>query len=158
VNDGVSGKQRFTIEEIPGVKEAGYKPTRQSHRFQADARPSQLTDLQAKLGAVLKAVKNIKDAWPFQKPVNGTLVPDYYDIIKEPMDFETMSTRLNTYYYKTKEMYVRDFNLVVANCKMYNQASTTYYRCAEVVDETFKKVMSTIFPSGAGIGSGSGAG
>ncbi len=105
-------KRRFNIEDIPGVKEAGYKPSRQSSRFQSDARPSQLTDLQAKLGAVLKvrvlpsqsmgwsgctalhctdlclwwgggvsvwqAVKNVKDAWPFQKPVNGKLVPDYY--------------------------------------------------------------------------------
>ncbi len=43
------------------------------------------------------------------------------EIIKEPMDFETMSARLNSYHYKTKEMFVYDFNLVVNNCKTYNQ-------------------------------------
>ncbi len=51
-------------------------------------------------------------------------MPDYYDIIKEPMDFETMSRRLNDYYYKTKEMFIYDFNLVVNNCKTYNQVLT----------------------------------
>jgi hypothetical protein len=47
-------RKHYNIEDIPGVKEAGYKPSRQSSRFQAEARPSPLTDLQAKLGAVLK--------------------------------------------------------------------------------------------------------
>jgi len=138
-------RKKFNIEDIPGVKEAGYKaPPRSSTRL-AESRPSHLTELQAKLGAVLKAVKNVKDAWPFLRPVNGKLVPDYYDIIKEPMDLETMSSKLNAYSYRTREQFVYDFMLVVNNCKTYNLPSTSYYRCAEVIEENFNKAMATIF-------------
>lgn len=60
-----------------------------------------LTDLQAKLGAVLKGCKSLKDSWPFHHKVNPKLVPDYYTIILEPMDLETMEKRLNSYHYQT---------------------------------------------------------
>jgi negative regulator of sigma E activity len=39
-------------------------------------------ELQAKLGAVLKNCKNLKDSWPFHRAVDAKLVPDYYNIIK----------------------------------------------------------------------------
>jgi histone acetyltransferase len=141
-HDGIE-RRKMNIEDIKGVKEAGWKPpTRQSMRGQTDTRASpQLTELQAKLGAVLKGVKNLKDAWPFMRPVNGKLVPDYYDIIKEPMDLETMGQRLNQYYYKTKDMFVHDANLIVNNCRTYNSPTTTYFRCADVVEETFQNLM-----------------
>jgi len=58
--------------------------------------------VQAKLGAVLKAIKNVKDAWPFARAVNPKLVPDYYNVIKEPMDLETMTKKLNAGSYTTK--------------------------------------------------------
>lgn len=35
-----------------------------------------------------------EDAWPFLEPVNPRLVPGYRKIIKNPMDFATMRTRL----------------------------------------------------------------
>lgn len=71
--------------DIPGVKEAGYKPpTRQSQAreriLSKQALRSPLTDLQAKLGAILKAVKNLKDSWPFLKPVNPKLVSSSYEL------------------------------------------------------------------------------
>ena len=44
--------------EIPGVLEAGWKPPdRRSQRVEGQMRPSALSDLQAKLGAVLKVIK-----------------------------------------------------------------------------------------------------
>jgi histone acetyltransferase len=141
------------IADIPGVKESGWKPpiktrsasnnasSASSASSSSSAGRNPLTDLQAKLGAVLKAVKNVKDAWPFQDKVDAKLVPDYYTIIKEPMCFKTMDQRLNDYYYKTKEMFIYDFKLVVNNCRRYNQPMTTYYRCADVVDEHFEKLI-----------------
>lgn len=34
---------------------------------------------------VFETVKNHRDAWPFQEPVDGSTVPDYYEIIKDPI-------------------------------------------------------------------------
>lgn len=33
----------------------------------------------------LQAVGDHPDAWPFKEPVNARDVPDYYEIIKDPM-------------------------------------------------------------------------
>lgn len=35
------------------------------------------------------------NSWPFRKPVDAKKVPDYYDIIKDPMDLEKIQTNLN---------------------------------------------------------------
>lgn len=32
------------------------------------------------------------DAWPFKEPVDAREVPDYYDIIKDPVGKELIST------------------------------------------------------------------
>lgn len=109
-------------------------------------RPDHLVELQAKLGAVLKALRSCKDAWPFMQPVDRATVPDYYNVIKEPMDLKTMDQRLNAHYYTTREQFERDVNLIVSNCKEYNDRSTSYYKCATVVEEMFRKVMAKHFP------------
>lgn len=35
-----------------------------------------------------------KNAWPFIKAVDTKKVPDYYDVIKDPMDLERISKNL----------------------------------------------------------------
>lgn len=35
---------------------------------------------------ILELLKTHKSAWPFRDPVKREEVPDYYDIIKEPID------------------------------------------------------------------------
>jgi hypothetical protein len=48
----------------------------------------------------LQAVGDHPDAWPFKEPVNARDVPDYYEIIKDPMGelidgltFRTLASR-----------------------------------------------------------------
>lgn len=133
----------IAVADIPGVKEAGWQPVPKQQTQQQGSVPSRspLTDLQAKLGAVLKACKNLKDAWPFVRPVNLKLVPDYTTIIQTPMDLEMIEKRLNHYHYTTKEMFVHDLMLVVNNCRTYNNPTTTYYRCADSLEVCFKTLM-----------------
>jgi len=128
-------RTEIPIQEIPGVLQAGWRPTQVVRNLAKDRSP--LTDLQAQLGAVLKFVKNMKDSWPFHEPVDTKLVTDYAKIIKEPMDFKTMRERLDKSYYKTKEMFYNDFMLIVLNCRTYNDPSTTYCRCADSIEKQF---------------------
>lgn len=141
------GKQQIDIQDIPGVKEAGWVPPSESQKSRerqqmAQQRNTPLAILQAKLGAVLKAIKNVKDSWPFKTAVDANLVPDYYTVITQPMDLENMGKKLNQRAYKTKEMFIADFLLIVSNCKRYNTPDTTYYRCAEVLEVKFKQLIS----------------
>ncbi|VDN57439.1 unnamed protein product [Dracunculus medinensis] len=54
----------------------------------------------------------------FAQPVDPAEVPDYYDIIKNPMDLSTMFSKVQSY--KTPEEFVNDFRLIYANAMEYN--------------------------------------
>jgi hypothetical protein len=46
--------------------------------------------------------------------------PDYYDIIKNPMDMSTMYEKVNKYEYNCAADFLADINLICQNCLEYN--------------------------------------
>jgi len=68
--------------------------------------------------------KILKDpfGWLFQTPVDPQElgIPDYFDIVKEPMDLNLVKERLESGYYKRVEDTVRDVKLVFENAIQYN--------------------------------------
>ncbi|RDX60274.1 Histone acetyltransferase GCN5, partial [Mucuna pruriens] len=78
-----------------------------------------------------KSMHDHADSWPFKEPVDARDVPDYYDIIKDPMDLKTMAKRVDSeQYYVTFEMFVADVRRMFANARTYNSPETIYYKCA----------------------------
>ncbi|RDL31876.1 Bromodomain-containing protein [Venustampulla echinocandica] len=57
---------------------------------------------------------------PFLTRVNKREAPDYYNIIKHPMDLGTMTKKLKTLTYKSKAEFVADLDLIWGNCLKYN--------------------------------------
>ncbi|KAG7124391.1 Transcriptional activator spt7 like protein [Verticillium longisporum] len=58
---------------------------------------------------------------PFLQRVNKRDVPDYYNLIKQPMDLGTMTKKIKSLTYKSKTDFVQDLNLIWDNCLRYNQ-------------------------------------
>ncbi|KAF9873534.1 hypothetical protein CkaCkLH20_08993 [Colletotrichum karsti] len=58
---------------------------------------------------------------PFLQRVNKRDAPDYYILIKQPMDLGTMTKKLKSLTYKSKADFVTDLNLIWDNCLRYNQ-------------------------------------
>jgi bromodomain adjacent to zinc finger domain protein 1A len=79
------------------------------------------------LSALIDEVIKHKQSWPFLKPVTATEVPDYFDVIKKPMDFGKIKSKLNLGDYRTNEQVMKDVELVFYNCDLYNVASTEIY-------------------------------
>jgi len=77
-----------------------------------------------------------KDAWPFLAPVDANEVPDYYNVIKDPMDLETIRKRVEAGdYYRSLEMFVADFRTIFRNCRYYNAPETVYFKAAEALEK-----------------------
>jgi histone acetyltransferase len=131
------------IDGIPGVLEAGWKPNMASTTKQAPN--SAAAELEAKLGLILKHMKQQKDSWPFAQAVDTSLVPDYLNVIHTPMDLSLMTKKLDNHSYRTKEEFITDFKLMTQNCKTYNAPDTTYYRCAEHMDNVFDRKVESQF-------------
>lgn len=60
------------------------------------------------------------DAWPFIDPVEEEYAPNYYAVIRRPMDLKKMEERLDNGFYTNFAMFKGDFKLIVNNCRLYN--------------------------------------
>jgi len=89
------------------------------------------------LKRLLRSLTSHKMAWPFMKPVNVNDVVDYYDKIKEPMDLGTMTEKLRQKKYITLTDFVADVSRIFDNCRYYNPIDSSFYRCAEVIENFF---------------------
>ncbi|KAF1929145.1 Bromodomain-containing protein [Didymella exigua CBS 183.55] len=63
----------------------------------------------------------------FQRKVNKRAVPDYYDIIKEPMALSTVKGRVAARDYKSFSEFVRDLALIPHNAQVYNRQDSQAY-------------------------------
>ncbi|CAG7997621.1 unnamed protein product [Penicillium nalgiovense] len=73
----------------------------------------------------------------FHRSVNKRYVPDYYDIIKEPMALSILKARINKREYKHFSEFVRDCALIPHNAQTYNRPRSQAYEDALVVKEVF---------------------
>ena len=47
-------------------------------------------------------------------------MPDYYDVITNPMDLSTMMHKIDLHQYETAKDFMDDIELIVSNCLEYN--------------------------------------
>jgi len=66
----------------------------------------------------------------FMYPVDVEEVPDYLTKVKDPMDLSTMTAKVDRMEYHAVEDIELDFNLMIANCLLYNKKDTIYYKAA----------------------------
>ncbi|CAO2823902.1 unnamed protein product [Amaranthus hypochondriacus] len=82
-----------------------------------------------------------KDAYDiFAEPVDPAEVEEYYEIIKEPMDFGTMRAKLHESMYKNLQQFKHDIYLIFRNALHFNSSNTVYFRQARILDELARKV------------------
>jgi len=137
--DGEESKEELKYEkqfyEIPGLVESGWDVESYKKSILEYDRTSFFRQCQN----TLKLLNNHSSSWPFKKPVNLDDVPDYSDYIKNPMDLETMEHKLESRkYYRSKEAFIKDVQLIIDNAKTYNKPTTIYYRYAVNLEEYIK--------------------
>jgi len=67
-------------------------------------------------------------AQPFLQRVSKRDAPDYFQVIKCPMDIGTMIKKLKQLAYKSKKEFVDDLNLIWSNCLNYNSSPEHPFR------------------------------
>ncbi|KAJ9604015.1 transcription initiation at TATA-containing promoter protein [Cladophialophora chaetospira] len=88
---------------------------------------------------IIRNLKNKKEGPPFTLPVDPVelKIPDYFAVIKTPMDLSTIERRLKSKAYKSISDFVADFNLIVTNCYEYNGSGHLLSRQAEKLKQSF---------------------
>ncbi|GAA6007850.1 hypothetical protein JCM10207_004898 [Rhodosporidiobolus poonsookiae] len=95
-----------------------------------------------RLGEALREIKSLDRQQFFARPVNPADVPDYHDIIKHPMDWQTMQDKLDRFEYASAADFQGDFHLVINNARRYNKPASPLHksavsllqRCTPIID------------------------
>lgn len=78
-----------------------------------------------------KILKTPESAY-FRNPVDRTNCPDYYSLVKDPMDLKTILSKIESFEYTSTKEFIRDLDQIVRNSKIYNgdQSSSGITKCA----------------------------
>uniref|UniRef100_A0A8C2TM77 Transcription initiation factor TFIID subunit n=1 Tax=Coturnix japonica TaxID=93934 RepID=A0A8C2TM77_COTJA len=82
---------------------------------------------------VTQKMMAVPDSWPFHHPVNKKFVPDYYKVITNPMDLETICKNISKHKYQNRETFLDDVNLILANSIKYNGPDSQYTKTAQEI-------------------------
>ncbi|KAI9019481.1 hypothetical protein CLU79DRAFT_234322 [Phycomyces nitens] len=92
-----------------------------------DERPGQ-EELYEACEKVLNDLKNYTHSTPFLNKVSKREAPDYFEVIKRPMDLGTITKKLKSLNYKSKKEFSEDLHLIYENCLIYNTNPASEYR------------------------------
>lgn len=118
----------FTVEEL-------------STHLSSLNRASQLppAKLKQKCSEVLKGLQTHQHGWVFNCPVDPVELglPDYFDIIKKPMDLGTIHKKLDSGVYHAIDDFQADVHLTFDNAMAYNEKGTVVYDMAKELKAKF---------------------
>ncbi|XP_029286722.1 polybromo 1, like isoform X1 [Cottoperca gobio] len=73
----------------------------------------------------------------FQKLPSKVHYPDYYAVIKEPIDLRAIAQRIQIGYYKSVNAMAKDVDLMAKNAKMYNEPGSQVFKDANSIKKVF---------------------
>ena len=98
--------------------------------------------IMSRCAKVLRQITNNKNAPPFLQPVDHVLlkIPDYPIVIKHPMDFGTIKTKLENGQYSSPRDFEHDVNLVFRNATVYNKPGTLVHEMCKALNKVFDRL------------------
>lgn len=135
----LNGRTRLPngIEIVRGVAKMPFIrfETKKSNSFQRRF-TNQLSFLHT---LVSKEMIKLDCANPFLYPVNSLMqfVPEYYLIIENPMDFDTIIKRLEHYWYRSAKECIEDIRKIFQNCFKFNYENDKNYKSGRKLEAYF---------------------
>ncbi|KAG8099877.1 hypothetical protein GUJ93_ZPchr0013g35431 [Zizania palustris] len=90
-------------------------------------------------GNVLKKLMDHEGGWLFHKPVDPVLygIPDYFDVIRNPMDLGTVKKKLTNKQYSSTDQFAADVRLTFSNAMKYNPPGNHVHTIADQMNRVF---------------------
>ena len=119
--------------EVDGLAQVAYEPS-----LEVSMEEEEKDAKTACFHFILDQMTADNSSWPFREPVSNEVAPDYYEIIKDPIDLKTMRGKINAGYYDNIKKFVEDIEKMFSNCRIYNKKDTVYYKMADKLEEAIK--------------------
>ncbi|XP_052800814.1 tyrosine-protein kinase BAZ1B-like isoform X2 [Mya arenaria] len=95
---------------------------------------------------IINKMMDYKQAWPFWEMVSKRDVPDYYNIIKQPISFQKIKDRLNCLVYGSPQEVLDAVALLFRNAVEYNRVGSEVYDCIEASEKYFVDLLKRDLP------------
>ncbi|EDO33982.1 predicted protein, partial [Nematostella vectensis] len=139
--DATQLKQVFDeLKEEQGSGDNGDEDDTESSSTEGDLSSSSQQFYEEMVGAVLE----MQDSHGriicelFKRLPPKDLYPEYYAVIKEPIDLKMISTRVRSSYYSTIEDLEKDLQVMVKNAHTFNEPGSQVYKDASAIKKTIQ--------------------
>lgn len=90
---------------------------------------------------ILRTLMTHRFGGPFNQPVDPVDlgIPDYFEVISHPMDFGTISEKLEKDVYSSEEAFAADIRLTFANAMRYNPPKNAVHLMAKELKDLFER-------------------
>lgn len=92
-------------------------------------------------GIVCDQLKSIPESWPFHKPVNKKFVKDYYTVIKNPIDLDTIIKNVKAHKYHNRDDFFYDVELLYKNSLQFNGSESQFTQKAKEIVEACRAAL-----------------
>lgn len=133
------GKKRLPVRNDMHRTKKG--PSQRSEFARSNVpRSSTVASVMKECETLLDRLWSHKKAWAFRTPVDPVLlnIPDYFTVIKHPMDLGTIRSRLRRDEYSSPLDFAADVRLTFSNSIAYNPAGNQYHIMARDVSTYFE--------------------
>ncbi|KAM9272814.1 tyrosine-protein kinase BAZ1B isoform 3-T3 [Morus bassanus] len=84
---------------------------------------------------ILSKLIKYRFSWPFREPVTTEEAEDYFEVISNPMDFQTMQSKCSCGNYRSVQEFLSDIKQVFSNAELYNQNGSHVLSCLEKTEQ-----------------------
>lgn len=104
------------------------------------------SDVLKKCQQKLSLLQKHNCAEPFLRPVDHIAlgIPDYPNIVKEPMDLSTVDKKLRNGMYATAQQFATDVRKIWANAILYNPKSSPIYGMTRTIQDYFESIFADV--------------
>ncbi|KAE8216410.1 hypothetical protein CF327_g409 [Tilletia walkeri] len=139
---------REDLERVRMLAELSRKREREKHKQIEVLRSTLMGGLMFPYSTMLRKafteITSLDRQSLFTYPVSSVEVPDYYEIIKTPMDWNQISARLDQNAYTSVEAFRKDIQQVFTNARIYNKPDTAYHKLALKLDKAAEPVLAAL--------------
>ena len=119
----ISNRREREVEKLEEIPIETIEPRKLSEKELAKLRKKEaaaLRELRLFLRDIISKITRDRRFSIFLKPVDPEEVPDYYNVIKAPMDLEQMMEKIDNCSYETAKDFMIDIELICSNALEYN--------------------------------------
>ncbi|XP_048225034.1 tyrosine-protein kinase BAZ1B [Perognathus longimembris pacificus] len=98
---------------------------------------------------ILQKIVKYRFSWPFREPVTRDEAEDYYEVITQPMDFQTMQSKCACGSYGSVQEFLTDMKQVFTNAELYNCRGSHVLSCTVKTEQCLLALLHKHLPGHA---------